>query len=144
METKTEIKAVFERFFEKNGVPYFLGGSMRFGWSNVLSDIDFFVYMNQVEPAFLQLNWLPHTENKMGAYLDSVDYQYSFLGGLVHISGFDRGSLQRFERLRCEHEKVEEFLCENKKIAEMLREIKQVSNINGSIIYRAILKNMLH
>lgn len=142
MEIKKKLIDAFASFFYENSVPYFLGGSMRFGWDTHTSDIDFFVCMDRLSPAFLQLLSLDPNETPMEAYIDGVDYQYSLMARTVHISGFNPENLHSFRRLEEEHRKVALFLDRNSNLVRVMQDIKFNSNVRGKIIYRSILENM--
>jgi len=139
---KDQIKVIFEDFFKENHIRYFIGGSERFGYKSIFSDIDFFALMH--DPLNYPLNHynlfsLPHTEthNDMYTYNNT---QFSFLGGLIHLTIFDPGVYHKqedFSALEEEHYNIEKLLADNPKIRLLISHLKRM-NIKGAEIYRAM------
>ena len=142
IETKKSIMKVFINFLIYRDVPHFIGGSIRFGWETFLSDIDIFACMDCCGININELRCFPCVENKLGAYTDGVDHQYSLLGGVIHLSVFETKNMASFRRLEEEHKLVESFLKTKPNLLQMMKEIKYNGNVKGKVLYRAILGNM--
>ena len=138
-----------ERVLKASGLPYFIGGSRRFGYANPDSDTDFIVLVEELDPDVVIYDPGMHEVvrnlvsgmESVGLVAKSRDPNYSQVEGLHYLFALD-GVLHvailtdknRFNRLRKEHELVEAWLNAHPLFAAVARHLKAMG-MNGSFIF---------
>ena len=139
MNLRKAVKEIIESYLKSNSLLYFIGGSERFGWTTIRSDIDFFINATQADILIMLKNFpvvIKRNEN-IGLYENCGDLQYSVLGGLVHLNFF-ADSIQIFNLLKIEHVEVEKILQKNIELRQVVRTLKISNAVSGKDIYKAL------
>ena len=146
MDIRKVVKQDIEAYLKTMGLNYFIGGSERFHWTTLSSDIDFFISATHAAITVM-LRHFPTVfrshECKGDLYENCGDIQYTVLGGLVHLNFFT-DSIMRFDRLRVEHMAVEKILKVNKQLNQVVRNLKTTNNVSGKEVYIALKQLVIY
>jgi len=119
-----------------NDIPFFIGGSRRFGYYRTLSDVDVFVLPKVRQIPFIQE--LEHMGFKPTGKTTMYPADPFCFKNLIHIVVFpDEGE---FSSLKLDHEKVESWLLRNPQFVDFARIIQKDFGVKGSILFRTFLK----
>ena len=126
--------------FTSSDLPYFLGGSRRFGYDRPESDTDFFVLVKNKEVETALFFGLARIGFREMPEADGYSLNLSFwrilaLRGTCHIIFLNDESC--YNRLEREHEKIELFLEKEPRLQEFCRGLGGLG-VKGTYIYRAL------
>lgn len=137
LEVKTIIEDKLRSFGDK--FDFFLGGSRRFGWDNVDSDLDYMVLFRGSDEDEYFLNVI----SNLGAIRQTSNYgnQHwrTFVFGVqVDLIVFFINSIEQYKNLRIEHTLIEkEIWCFPPKVNQLLS-LLHAQGVPGKQIYRGV------
>lgn len=129
----TTVQEVVEQWLKENDIPYFIGGSRRFGYHEEgNSDVDIFCFKPEAEftEEFFSSGLWRHA---------SSDYPVntqSQIPGIIHFNTMDDKG--QFDALELEHQKVELLISKNKIMLNVARAAK-THGCEGSKVFKILL-----
>jgi len=132
--------------FTSSDLPYFLGGSRRFGYDRPESDTDFFVLIKNKEIRESLLFGLAKIGfREMPPQTDEYSLNPDFcrilvLQGVCHVVILDKEHY--YNNLEQEHERIEFFLEKEPRLRDLCRELGGLK-VKGTYIYRALCRLFL-
>jgi hypothetical protein len=135
---KKDISSVVLIQLSKRNIPFFIGGSVRFGYDNWSSDLDIFCLSDE-ESIELLLSGISYTrEYPDGSYPGGIN-QFSVLGGMIHLNAYPKEREDSFLKLQTQHNTVEDFLNSNSAIKSFLPALRAVG-VKGKTLFIALLE----
>lgn len=139
MDSQSVKSSIHQRFTEHLDylrVPYFLGGSVRFGYQSGASDLDIFAYFPNDEDLGVLLQTFP--SKFLGT---DKDYPGSFrgfevLGGLIHLNITDDCDV--YSGLKKEHEDLASLIDLKISFRNLAKRLRNPGCYKGSEIYKIL------
>ena len=116
------LKEVFEAELSRRGIPFFVSGSVRFGYHTDKSDLDFVIDASDAEKVQGLISDTDGIRPPTPGYSHALA-EIKFFGEKVHVSiKFDS---KEFLDLEAEHIQVEKFLKKNPYLISFIRQMKR-------------------
>jgi hypothetical protein len=132
---RNTLKGIFETELLRRGIPYFISGSVRFGYCIEISDLDIVVDGSDFEKVSSLTKDMDGISYSTFGY-DHALVEFKFFGEKVHVSvQLDQ---KEFLDLKKEHENVECFLGNNQYLIYFIRHLKKSLEISGTVIYNIV------
>lgn len=153
--TNSSVHQFVYDLINRENIPFFIGGSTRWGWTRVNSDLDVFLLIEESHEDCLSS--YPHTVNCLmnnfarkyslnerhdGNYPSSIfHYESRILG--VDIDFLIFHNKEEFEQLKNEHEELEKYISSwQKETKQKLMYFLTVASLSGKDKYRLLIKEM--
>jgi len=129
---------VIMKDLKANDIPFFIGGSRRFGYNNKNSDLDIYACMTTIKKLNdygMKLRQSGFTHGETSLY---VETPYNFKG-MIHIIIMHNHA--SFDLLSKEHDEMEAYVNANPLLRAVAVALKR-NGVNGTSIYRTFLSVM--
>lgn len=154
-QVKVGFANALEQSLQTLGLPYFKGGSRRFGYDSPSSDTDFFVLGEEkssdeesilIDDASIAVGDLVGGLESLGFVKRPHDPDYSQVEGLHYLYALDSllhvailTNKDRFAKLRKAHQQVDALLAEHPFFGEVARQLKEMG-MKGSFIFTLLCR----
>jgi hypothetical protein len=145
---RTRVRSLMEDFLSENKIPYFIGGSERFGWTRIDSDIDIFAFCQSdstdndngvyLLEHLLAINGIPYQPTPNKPLYPQNSTQLTVLS-LIHLNIFT--DKIAYDVLKTDHDNLEKEIAKDKRLITLALELKKYG-LKGSIIYKSLQKTI--